>query len=168
MYERRLAQIIREIRPGGERVLVVIMNNLRDWQIVRERGWYRIPVRRAPRRVGADYLAFYFTGAFPIEERHKVIFYAPIRSYRLVTRLELIPDEPDHPRAHDMYFQVCIGPLQRLQKPIPSHRLRRITFIPTTLGKLLSASEINDLWDKKPQLLWDALRSPETGHRPEG
>ncbi len=164
MYERRLAQLIREIRPGsGERVLVVIMNNRRDWQIVREQGWYRIPVRRAPRRVGADYLAFYFTGAFPEGERHRVVFYAPVRSYRLVTRLDLLPDEPEHPRAREVYFQVCIGPLRRLQRPIPSRRLRRITFIPTTLDRLLHATEINDLWDKRPTLLWDALRQLEGG-----
>ena len=27
---------------------------------------------------------------------------------------ELLPDEPDHPRAGDLYYHIEIGPLQRL------------------------------------------------------
>ncbi|MEZ4717652.1 MAG: hypothetical protein R2851_16435 [Caldilineaceae bacterium] len=44
-------------------VLVAVMNNQEDWRRVAEEGWYRIPQRRAPRRIGADFLAFYQTGA---------------------------------------------------------------------------------------------------------
>jgi hypothetical protein len=148
MDARQLAHILREVRPGSaDRVLVAIMNNRRDYAIACEEGWYRIPVARAPQRVGADYLAFYFTAAFPEDERHRVSVYAPIRAYRLATRAALLPDERDHPRAADLYFKVEIGSLQRLERPIPSHKLRRITFIPTTLERLLTAHEINDLWD---------------------
>ena len=149
MDEPRIAQVLRETDPGsGERVLVAVMNNPRDLTIARELGWYRIPVNRAPKRVGADYLAFYFTGAFPEGERHRVVFYAPIRAYRLATRAELLPADPDHPRAQERYFKVEIGPLQRLDHPIPSRTLRRITFIPTTLQRLLNAQEIHDLWER--------------------
>jgi hypothetical protein len=75
MDERQIAYVLRETRPGSaERVLVVVMNSRRDWEIVRAQGWYRIPVKRAPRRVGADYLAFYFTGAFPEDQRHQVLY----------------------------------------------------------------------------------------------
>jgi hypothetical protein len=128
-------------------VLVAVVNNRRDWAIACEQGWYRIPVKRAPRRVGADYLAFYLTGAFPDEQRHRISTYAPIRAYRLATRAALLPDETDHPRAQDSYFKIEIGPLRRLARPVISRRLRRVTFIPTTLARLLNASEINDLWD---------------------
>jgi hypothetical protein len=137
------------------------MNNRRDWEIVREQGWYRIPVKRAPRRVGADYLAFYFTGAFPKGQRHQVLYYAPTRAYRLVTRAELLPDEADHPRAQDRYFKIEIGPLERLDRPIPSQKLRRITFISTSLYLLQNADEINDLWEKERRQdeLWALLRT---------
>jgi hypothetical protein len=164
MDERHFAQVLREIHPGsGERVLVAVMNDQRDWAIAREQGWYRIPVKRAPKRVGADYLAFYFTGAFPEDQRYRVIFYAPIYAYRLVSRVEMLPEEPDHPRASERYFKIEIGPLQRLTRPIPSHKLRRITFIPTTLNRLLHAQEINDLWDKgrHQDTLWEALKAEE-------
>ena len=79
-------------------VLVVVLNNLEDLHRAAAEGWYRIPQRRAPRRIGADYLAFYQTGAFKSQaEAQTVTYYAPTRRYRLLTRRELLPDEPDHP-----------------------------------------------------------------------
>jgi very-short-patch-repair endonuclease len=135
-----------EHRPAkSARVLVAVMNNRRDLDIARHEGWYRIPYERAPARVGADYLAFYQTKAFD-REQWAVNYYAPIRHYRLVARRDLLPREPDHPRADAPYYKIEIAPLQRLPRPIPSRRLRRITFIPTTLDRLLHAEEINDLW----------------------
>jgi len=160
--ERRLSQVLREIRPGsGDRVLVAVMNNPRDLAIARQRGWYRIPLRRAPRHIGADYLAFYLTGAFPEGLRHRITFYAPIRAYRLATRAELFPEEPDHPRARERYFRIEMGPLQELERPIPSDKLRRITFISTTTERLYHAHEIKDLWDRgrDQKELWTALHT---------
>jgi len=127
-------------------VLVVVMNNPHDMELARAAGWYRIPVKRAPHRLGADYLAFYQTGAFGEDERWRVRYYAPVRRVRRLRRRDLLPDEPDHPRANDEYYKFELGPLARLPRPIPSRRLRRIAFIPTTLERLLSAQEINDLW----------------------
>lgn len=140
-------------------VLVAVLNNPRDFEIARDQGWYRIPLKRAPSRLAADYLAFYQTKAFG-DEGWAVNYLAPVRRFRIVTRAELLPDEPDHPRAADAYYKVEIGPLQRLPQPIPSRSLRRITFIPTTLGRLLAAQEINDLWwrDDPQERLWRALR----------
>jgi hypothetical protein len=168
MDERRIGQVLRETYPGsGERVLVVVMNNQHDWVIACEQRWYRIPVKRAPSRVGADYVAFYFTGAFPEEQRHRIIYYAPIRAYRLATRAELLPDQVDHPRAGDRYFKIEIGAMIKLTPPILSQKLRRITFIPTSLKKLLSAREIKDLWDRRryQEALWTALKAEETTTR---
>jgi very-short-patch-repair endonuclease len=109
--------------------------------------------------VAADYLAFYQTKAFG-GEKWAVNYYAPTRRYRLVTRAELLPEEAEHPRAAEPYYKVEIGPLQRLPRPIPSRRLRRITFIPTTMERLLRAEEINDLWDRDPreEKLWQAFK----------
>jgi very-short-patch-repair endonuclease len=144
---------------SSQRVLVAVMNAPRDLEIARHEGWYRIPLKRAPRRVGADYLAFYQTKAFG-DERWAVNYYAPTRRYRLFTRAELLPEETDHARATEQYYKVEIGPLQRLPRPIPSRRLRRITFISTTLERLLKAEEINDLWDRgsREDRLWEAFK----------
>ncbi len=144
---------------SSQRVLVAVMNAPRDFEIARDDSWYRIPLKRAPRRVGADYLAFYQTKAFD-DEKWAVNYYAPTRRYHLVTRAQLLPEEVDHPRAAEPYYKVEIGPLQRLPRPVPSKRLRRITFIPTTLERLLGAEEINDLWDRgsREDRLWEAFK----------
>jgi very-short-patch-repair endonuclease len=147
-------------------VLVAVLNNPRDLAIARDQGWYRIPVQRAPRRVAAEYLAFYQTRAFGAEGC-AVNYLAPVRRFRIASRAELLPDEPDHPRAAEQYYKLEIGPLEQLSQPIPSRSLRRITFIATTLGRLRSAQEINDLWqrDDPQERLWLALR--EAGLRVE-
>lgn len=140
-------------------VLVVVMNNLRDMEIARRERWYRIPVKRAPSRLGAEYLAFYQTKVFG-PEGLAINYYAPVKAYRLARREELLPEEPDHPRAKEWYYKIEIGPLEKLPRPIPSRRLRRITFIPTTLGRLLRAQEINDLWigGEAEESLWELFR----------
>jgi hypothetical protein len=77
-----------------------------------------------------------------------------------------LPGEPDHPRALERYFKVEIGALRELARPVPSERLRRITFIATTVDRLLSAGEIRDLWlgQRDDEAVWAALR----GSTPQG
>jgi hypothetical protein len=126
------------------RVLVAVVPSARDWEIVRTRGWYRIPVRRAPALLAARYLAFYHTRATE-DLRWRIAYYAPIQGYGVVRRRDLLPEEPDHPRAGEEYYRIDLG---------------RVTFIPTTLGRLLAARELNDLWDRETarDRLWRALR----------
>ncbi|MGQ9767929.1 MAG: hypothetical protein ACUVR4_13520 [Anaerolineae bacterium] len=153
-----------ELPPADDSpVLVAVVNDPHDLARAREQGWYRIPLERAPRRVAADYLALYQTAAFPPGERWSVRWLAPVRGYRITTRRELIPEEHDHPRADHRYYRVDLGPLMPLPHPIPSRRLRRITFIPTTLARLYAAEEINDLWIKSPpqERLWAALKEAD-------
>jgi very-short-patch-repair endonuclease len=142
--------------------LVAVMNNLRDFEIARDQGWYRIPVNRAPRRLGADYLAFYQTKIFGAEG-WAVHYYAPVLRVRLARRRDLLPAETNHPHADDTYYKIEIGPLQTLPCPIPSRRLRRITFICTTLQRLLDAEEINELWlgSEEEERLWTTFRDNE-------
>ncbi len=152
--------------PDTYRVLVVLVNNRRDWEIVQTQGWYRIPVSRAPRQVGADLLAFYFSKVFA-DMAWSVRYVAPVLRFELARRRELLPEEADHPRADDWYYRVVLGPPEPLPRPIPSKRLRRLVFLPTTLGRLLSAEEINDLWIREPleERVWQALKG--AGLRPE-
>jgi hypothetical protein len=139
-------------------VLVVVVNNQPDWQRVVDESWYRIPVKRAPCPLVADYLAFYFTAAFGSERWH-VRYYAPVLQYRIVTRRELLPDEPAHPRANEQYYRIDLGPLQQRAIPLRSSRLRRITFIPTTLERFEGAEDVSELWqsDDGAALLWEAF-----------
>jgi len=147
-----------DVHAADGRALVAVMNSTRDFEIARVQGWYRIPLRRAPPQIGADYLAFYHTAVFA-EEKWTIRYYASVRGYRIVTRAELLPDDAQHPRALDRYYRIDIGPLVALPAPIPSRKLRRVTFIPTTLGRLLEAEELTDLWsrDSAEEQLWSTF-----------
>jgi hypothetical protein len=148
--------------PTAPRVLVAVMTSPRDWELVQRECWYRIPLARAPSRLAASYLAFYHTGAFP-GLRYTISHYAPIERYDVVRRADLLPEEPNHPRAQERYYRLALGPMLRLARPIPSARLRRVTFIPTTLPRLLNARELGDLWDHPTaqQGRWRAMRLGE-------
>jgi len=84
----------------ADRVLVAVMNNRRDFEIARDEGWYRIPVKHAP---------------------------------------------PGTTEADDLYYKMQLGPLIRLERPIPSLRWRRIAFIETTWDRFVAAREVRDL-----------------------
>jgi len=159
MEHRGIHDILGTDPSAGETpALVVLVNNLADWRRVQEEHWYRIPLRRAPRLAGAAYLAFYHSGAFE-EERWSIRWYAPVRSVQVLPRHMLIPDEPAHPRAQELYLRYDLGPLEALPAPVPSRRLRRVTFIPTTLERLLSAGDVSQLWIKQSlrERLWVEL-----------
>lgn len=130
---------------GRERVLVVVVPSACDWARVCTEHWYRIPLARAPRHIAADYLAFYHPQCLAAT-RWTVPCYAPVRGYQVLPRCALLPQEADHPRAEQLYYRIEVGALIALPQPIPSPRLRRITFIETTLERLLQAREVNDLW----------------------
>ncbi|MFO7676658.1 MAG: DUF559 domain-containing protein [bacterium] len=148
-------------------MLVAIVPRLKDWSLLRDRNWYRIPVRTAPENLpDCRYLAFYQPGAFGAE-KWRVSWYARVRDISAATRRELLPDEPGHPRAGDAYWRVEVDGLLRLPRPIPSRRQRRVVFIPTTLERLLVAEELNDLYRTTPieDRLYYRLR--DTGLTPE-
>jgi hypothetical protein len=126
-------------------VLVAVVKAPRDLVLAREQGWYRIPVASAPYPLRAELLAFYQTAAFG-PERWSVRYVAPVARYRISTRRELLPAEAGHPRADERYYRLELGPLHALVRPVPSQRLRRVTFIATTLGRLLHADDLRELW----------------------
>lgn len=134
------------MEPDDEaRVLVGVITRPRDLQIVREQRWYRIPLAHLPRQLAAEYLALYQTAAFGAE-RWAVRYYAPIVRYRITTRRDLLPDEPNHPRANERYYCLELGPLAELPLPVPAAHLRRVTFISTTFGQLRRARDVRELW----------------------
>jgi len=139
-------------------ILVAVMKEPRDLEIARLLGWYRIPLRSAPKVVAVDYLAFYQTAAFG-EEKWRIQYIASVRGHELTTRLELLRDEPDHPSAYQEYYKIQIGPLERLPQPVLAKSWRRITFLYTTGEHLLSARTLNDLIvpSDERQVLWQTL-----------
>lgn len=140
-------------------VLVCLLPMPRDMEIARLLGWYRIPLRTAPKVVAVDYLAFYQPGSFA-ERGGRIEFVAPVRGHELASRAELLKDEADHPRAKEEYFKVQIGPLERLSRPIIAEKWRRLTFLYTTGEYLLKAQTLNDLVVQSDEraTLWQSLR----------
>jgi hypothetical protein len=140
-------------------VLIAVINHPRDLEIARLLGWYRIPLRTAPKVIAVDYLAFYQTGAFG-DDKWRIQYVAPVRGHELTTRGDLLRTEPDHPRAMEEYYKIQVGALEPLEQPILAETWRRITFLYTTGEYLLRARTINDLvvQSGERQLLWQALR----------
>jgi hypothetical protein len=151
-----------ELQPVPEEslILVSILPGLRDLEIARLLGWYRIPLKSAPKVVDVDYLAFYQTSAFGEEHRWRIEYICPVRGHELVTRAELFHDEMDHKRANEEYFKLSLGPLELLPKPISAGNWKRITFL-YTIGELLNRAEtIYELvvHSNSRQMLWQSLR----------
>ena len=140
-------------------ILVCLLPNPRDLEIARLLGWYRIPLRTAPKVIAVDYLAFYQPSAFG-ERGGKIEFIAEVRGHELTTRGELLKDEENHPRAREEYYKIQIGGLEKLNEPVVAEKWKRITFLYTTGEYLLKAKTLNDLvvdGDER-NLLWRSLR----------
>ena len=131
--------------------LVGIVPRKNLWPKIQKERWYHIPVESAPKNAPlVEYLAFYFPKVFGKEYQYKVSYYAEVSKVGVVKRIELFPEEPEHKKAGEEYFQFHLGSIEELPKPIPSKRWRRIVHIPTSREKLFNAEEINDLYDTSP------------------
>jgi len=140
-------------------VLVCLLPTPRDLEIARLLGWYRIPLRTAPKVVAVDYLAFYQPSAFA-ERGGQIEVVAQVKGHELTTRGELLRDEADHPRAKEEYYKIQIGGLEKLSQPISADKWKRLTFLYSTGEYLLNAKTLNDLvvaGDER-QVLWRSLR----------
>lgn len=145
-------------------ILVGVLPTPRDLEIARLLGWYRIPTRFAPKVVQVDFIAFYQPSGFGKDHGARIEFFAEVRGVELTTRAELIRDEPIHPRAHEEYYKLQLGPLCKLPNPISAGKWKRITFLYTT-GELFSKARlINDLVVKSEErkILWHSLREKAT------
>src|SRR5215213_6945518 len=140
-------------------VLVCLLPTPRDLEIARLLGWYRIPLRTAPKVVAVDYLAFYQPSVFG-NRGGQIEYIAEVRGHELTTRGELLKDEVNHSRANEEYFKIQIGGLEKLKEPVSAEKWKRITFLYTTGEYLLKAKTLNDLvvdGDER-QVLWRSLR----------
>jgi hypothetical protein len=146
------------IRPS-DLILIAVLNNRRDFEVVRLLGWYRIPLRFAPKVVEVDAIAFYQTAEFGAE-KWSIRYAAPVLGVELVRRRELFHGEENHPRAEEEYYKLQLGPLEALPRPVAARSWKRLTFLYTTGERLLSAAEIGDLTltGADRESLWRALR----------
>jgi very-short-patch-repair endonuclease len=140
-------------------VLIALLREKSDFAILRDQGWYRIPVASTPRRWPPKYLAFYQPKVFK-EEAFLVKYFGAVDQILEVSRRELFPNEFESSRSDLHYHKISLKSLECLDRPIRSLRPRRLVFIPTTLEKFCNAEQINDLFDDSPleDLLWQQLK----------
>jgi hypothetical protein len=140
-------------------ILVCLLPSMRDLEIARLLGWYRIPLRTAPKVVAVDYLAFYQPSAFA-KRGGQIEFIAEVRGHELTTRGDLLRDEKDHPRAKEEYYKIQLGGLEKLREPIRAEKWKRLTFLYSTGEYLLNAKLLNDLvvQNEERNILWKSLR----------
>jgi len=154
-------------------ILVSVIPKPRDLEIARVLGWYRIPLRYAPKMIDVDYLAFYQPASFGSGHRWQVEYLAEVRGNELTTRRELFKDEADHPRAEEEYYKIQLGPLVLLEKPIKATKWKRVTFL-FTLGDVFQNAETLDdliLKSEHRQLLWKTIKERphwDGGYHSEG
>ncbi len=140
-------------------ILVAILPKPRDLEIARVLGWYRIPLRRAPKVIAVDFLAFYQPGSFG-SRGGRIEYLAAVRGHELTTRAALLRDQAEHPHAREEYYKLQLGPLELLPKPVRSGSWKRISFFYTTGEYLVRAATIDDLVVEEGDrnLLWHTLR----------
>ncbi len=140
-------------------VLVTLLPTVRDLEIARMLGWYRIPLRTAPKVVAVDYLAFYQPSTFG-NRSGQIEFIAQVKGHELTTRGELLRDEKDHPRANEEYYKIQLGGLEKLKEPIKTDKWKRLTFLYSTGEYLQNAKILNDLVveGEEREFLWKSLR----------
>ncbi|MBN2048052.1 MAG: hypothetical protein JW750_09435 [Anaerolineaceae bacterium] len=142
-------------------ILIAVMPNRRDLELARLLGWYRIPLRSAPKVIEVDYIAFYQPASFGDSHRWRVEYFAEMRGHELLKRKELFRDEPDHPRAEEEYYKLSLGPMCERSEPIVAVDWKRLTFLYTTGRQFSQARTLNDLVvhnQAERTVLWRSLR----------
>lgn len=133
-------------------VLVGVINRLKDFEIAKTEGWYRVPVGQARKGIEADYLAFFFSRNFGALNGG-IHYYARRTGMELATRLMLLPDEPKSKKANQEYHKLTFEKLEARVPPILNLPKRPISFIHTTWDRFKNAKTIPDLYSDADHLV---------------
>jgi hypothetical protein len=127
-----------------EVVLIGVINRKRDLERAINEHWYRVPRAKMEHYLEPAYIAFYLSRAFK-ERNGGIYYYAKIKGHELVRRRDLLPEQPDHPRADHVYYRLALGPVEEKSPPILNPSGRPISFIYTSWARFESARTIGDL-----------------------
>ncbi len=148
-------------------VLVGVLKQKRDLALLLSEQWYRMPLSHAPVQ-RFDYLAFYQPAAFG-KRAKQIEYYAAVAKRQILRRAQLLPREVSHPKAREPYVRVYVSAVIKLARPIINQAPRRVVFGFTTLGKLLTARNMLQLYDIVPteDLMKQALVSAGIQAQPQ-
>ena len=125
-------------------VLIAVVNRPQDLSNLLSKRWYRIPVKHLPNRQ-FDYIAFYQTTALG-KCGGKIEYVGRISRRNIVKRCNLLPNEMNHPRAHDDYCKFTFRSIRKLDRPIVNKPGMRINFGFATLNRLNKARTLAGLY----------------------
>ena len=137
-----------KLKRKSKTVLVCVLKTKSDLRILLKQNWYRIPVAYLPKRK-FSHLAFYQPAVFG-KGGQRIQYYARVKTSKIAKRVELLPREKNHPRAHDDYLKIELAWVKKLARPIKNVVPRRVSFGFTTLKSLLKAGDILELYGIAP------------------
>jgi very-short-patch-repair endonuclease len=129
-------------------VLVGVIKTKADLDILLKSHWYRVPADFLPKQK-FTYVAFYQPVAFGAGGR-RIEYYGRVTAKRIRKRLQLLPNEKDHPRAKNDYFKIEFKRLTKLKHPVRNVIPRRLSFGFTSLKTLRCAKNILSLFGVPP------------------
>lgn len=139
----------KEYEKKRGQVLVAVLKSRNDARILLEEKWYRIPVSFVPKK-RFTHVAFYQPQTGFGKSGKCIRYYARVAKREVKTRIELLPREPEHPRAGEDYVKISFRNIERLAKPIRNVIPRRVSFGFTDLQTLRSAGDILALYGVPP------------------
>ncbi|MAS33240.1 MAG: hypothetical protein CL610_04495 [Anaerolineaceae bacterium] len=145
-----------------DRVLVGVITRKKDLKLAHDHGWYRVPQSKMPRGVHAEYVAFFLSSRVAGKPDSGIYYYARRDGVELAYRRDLLPDEANHPRADEVYYQVQLADWREKVPPILNPTRRTVAFIYTTWDRFVHAREIKDLYsaaDYYVDRIYHALRN---------
>lgn len=101
-------------------------------------------------------MAFYQPRSFG-EEGLQIAWWGRISKITAMIRRELLPDEPNHPRANEPYLRVALEPLEACRPPLRTTKARRLLFASVQWGEFVAATTLDDLFRPPSRPIVDSL-----------
>lgn len=137
-----------------DRILVGVIKTKRDLKIMLEERWYRIPHGQATKGIDADFLAFFLSGSAAKPRPNGIYYYARRTGIELMRRRDLMPSQPDHARADNLYYKIQLGDIDDKEPPIINQpNPYTFAFIYTTGDRFIQAGHIRDLYSGSDYLV---------------
>ena len=100
-----------KIGASPNEMLLAIFKYKYSLSILRDDGWYHIPVDRAPRSFKTAHWLCFYQGKVFGDEAYRVQYYGEIEGYEIVPYRELFPNRIESQKSDWPYYKVRFNPL---------------------------------------------------------